>query len=302
MGLSKTYRRVFITGEQGNLAYNLAKVLQKDPNYDLVWSYDRQIPSLCNRNNGFGNELDIRDYNLVKEAMELTLPNIIIHIAALVNTDRCSKDPLYAYEVNAKGSYNVVKAASETLSVERFVYFSTTATYKPCDFWMNETHTREPQTLYGQTKHIGELTTLGAFPNALIVLPCFVFGGERDVVVSNIARLVKNAKAGNPEDLEITLDPTKAKDYMYVSDFSEAVYRLINDDREGPYNISAMKPEPFSKVLEILGDNMKLRYHLRPELDYMGNHKVDSKKLRAMTAWIPKVSLEEGILRLIEEA
>lgn len=294
-------KRVFLTGEQGNLAYHLAKALEKDPQFELVWSYDKQVPWLCDRDTRFGAELDIRNIDQVRTAMAKAKPDIVVHIAALVNTDRCSKDPLYAYEVNATGSYNVAKVASESGRVERFVYFSTTATYKPCDFWMDELHQREPKTLYGQTKHIGELITLGLFPKALVILPCFIFGGQRDIVVSNIARIARNARLSNTEDVEITLNPDKRKDYMYVTDFADAVYRLMAIDKTGPYNISAMRPVPFSRVLEILGDHAKLRYHLKPEFDYMGNHMVDSTKLRSATGWIPSVSLAEGIRRLVEE-
>ena len=250
------YRNVFLTGEQGNLAYNLAQRFERSDRFDLVWSYNHQIKYLCRRESQFGPELDIRYIEDIRRAFVATRPNIVVHIAALVNTDRCSKDPHYAYETNVLGSYNMARVAKEFGA--KYVYFSTTATYDPCLDRMNEEHPRNPQTLYGQTKHMGELITLGFFPNALIILPCFVYGGKRDFQVSNIARIARNALSGNFEDVDITLNPTKLKDYLYVTDFVGAVFRLIDIGATGPYNISGENPLTFGAVLDIMREHADL--------------------------------------------
>lgn len=297
--------KIFITGEQGNLAYHLAKRFERTVDHRIVWGYNRQIPSFCTRETQFGKELDIRNIDLLRKAMFKMKPNVVVHIAALVNTDRCSKDPLYAYEVNAMGSYNVAKVASELQDeygcIRQYVYYSTTATYQPCEYWMNELHTRDPQTLYGQTKYMGELITRTLFPESLVILPCFVFGGPRDYAVSNIARLARNAYAGNPDDLTITLNPDKRKDYMYVTDFTEAVFKLIDSGATGQYNVSGMNPVMFGDILCRLGSYLDLRYHLSPVDDYMGNHLVDSSKVRKAIHWEPKMTIDEGLEKLIKE-
>lgn len=290
---------VFLTGEQGNLAYNLARRFEESDYYNLVWSYNHQVRRLCQRESPSGPELDVRNIEDIRSAFALTQPDIVVHIAALVNTDRCSKDPGYAYETNVLGSYNMAKVAQE-FSV-KYVYFSTTATYEPCLTLMNEDHPRNPKTLYGQTKYIGELVTLNFHPEALIILPCFVYGGKRDFVVSNIARIARNAMKGNPDKILITLDPDRLKDYMHVSDFVEAVFDLIDCGEEGLYNISGMHPVPFSKVLEIMSEHAVLRYQLVPEADYMGDHLVDSTKLQKRMGWEPVVGLQEGIRRMFQE-
>ena len=38
-----------------------------------------------------------------------------------------------------------------------------------------------------------------------------------------------------------------------------------------------------------------------PQTDYLGNHRLSSKKFRSASGWQPKISLEEGIRRTVQE-
>jgi nucleoside-diphosphate-sugar epimerase len=62
------------------------------------------------------------------------------------------------------------------------------------------------------------------------------------------------------------------------------------------------------QIMEMLSSILKeeagtfsdvLTWH--PETDYLGNHRLSSRKFRAMSGWEPKISLEEGIRRTIRE-
>ncbi len=294
--------RVFLTGEQGNLAYYVAKRFEQDPTYEMVWDYRHQESTLCHHQAPCGYELDVRDIISVRKAFERVMPNIVIHIAALVNTDRCANNPEYAYEVNTLGAYNVAKVASEAPYILNYTYFSTTATYQPVDYLMVEGHRRDPKTLYGKTKYMGELITSRLIDNPLIILPCFVYGGIRDFQVSNIARIIRNSMHGNREQLRITLDHTKCKDYMYVTDFADAVYGLIQLRRYGQYNVSRGCPTPFGNVLAEIEKHVPTKYNLVPSEDYMGNHMVSNVKLcNVLPKWNANVTLSEGITKCMED-
>lgn len=38
-----------------------------------------------------------------------------------------------------------------------------------------------------------------------------------------------------------------------------------------------------------------------PQTDYLGNHRLSSKKFREVSGWKPKILLEEGIRRTVQE-
>ena len=301
-------KRVFFTGEQGNLATYLAARFKKDYDFRVVWSNDIYLqeyesePALCARKTPFGSELDIKDEKAVTKAMMLAQPDIVVHTAAFVGTEKCASYSLDAYEVNVLGTYNVLRAMKKLPHEPKMVYFSTTATYKPRKGPIDEHCERDPQTTYGKTKYFGELLVRQMAKNYLILLPCFVYGGKRDYTVSAIARLARNFNMGNHHAEPVYLNLEFKKDYIYVSDFIEAAYQIIAKGATGEYNISGGRPMPFGDVLrEILGHGT-MNCQINPGLDYLGEHIVDNTKLRrAIPKWKPIVSLAEGIDRVFNE-
>lgn len=303
-----TRKRVFFTGEQGNLATCLNSRFKKDPGFQVVWGNDVYMQeenaeyTLCSRRTPFGPELDISDEKAVTKAMMLAQPDIVVHTAAVVGTERCASYSLDAYDVNVKGTYNVLRAMKKLLREPKMVYFSTTATYKPRSGPIDEHCERDPQTTYGKTKYFGELLVRQMAKNYLTLLPCFVFGGRRDYTVSAIARLARNFNTGNHHAEPVYLNLEYKKDYIYVSDFIEAAYMIIAKGVTGEYNISGGRPTPFAEVFkEILGHGA-MNCEINPGLDYLGEHIVDNTKLlKAIPKWKPVVSLEEGIRRVFNE-
>jgi dTDP-4-dehydrorhamnose reductase len=291
-------KKVFITGEQGNLAYYLSRMFD-DEHFEIVWSYQRQIRAFCNRKALFGSELDITDIKAVRGALGFTNPDIIIHTAAVVGTERCSNFEFEAFATNVLGTYNILKSMQQKT---KMVYFSTTATYKPTKFLITESSERDPQTVYGKTKYIGELLVKQMATKPLIILPCFIFGGERDYTVSAIARLARNFNLRNPRVEILNLNLEKKKDYMYVTDFVEAVYQLVKKNVTGEYNISAGRPLAFGYILRDIIRRGLMQYELRSGEDYLGDHIVGNEKLRkAIPKWRPVVTLGEGIDKVFNE-
>lgn len=301
-------KRVFFTGEQGNLATYLAARFKKDYAFEVVWSNNLYLQEhgaesvICTRKTPFGSELDIRDEKAVTKALMLAQPDIVVHTAAVVGTERCASYSLDAYEVNVLGTYNVLTAMKRLPHEPKMVYFSTTATYKPQKGPINEHCERAPQTTYGKTKYFGELLVRQMAKNYLTLLPCFVFGGKRDYTVSAIARLARNFNTGNRHVEPVYLSLENKKDYIYVSDFIEAAYQIISKGATGEYNISGGRPMPFGEVFREILSHGAMNCEINPELDYLGEHIVDNTKLlKAIPKWKPVVSLEEGIRRVFDD-
>lgn len=101
-------------------------------------------------------QTDIRDSTMVDTAFDRHRPDVIIHLAALLQF-ACEDDPGLAVDVNVNGTVNLLEAA-RIHGVSRFVFGSSVAAYGRRDTPMRED---DPPTadmsVYGETKRLGEI-------------------------------------------------------------------------------------------------------------------------------------------------
>ena len=272
--------KILITGSRGSIGTNLVPFL-KEKKHNVI-----EITS------------DIRDYtSLRKEMLQHKSVDWVVHLAAIVNTITCDLAGRHAYEVNVTGTHNVAELTKEVRA--KYCYFSTTAIYQPGVEPILEDSTKDPATLYGFTKYLGELTSEFLYKNdkdkLLILRPCFAFGGINDHSIGS--RIINSGLYNEP--LNIQLDPEKKKDYMHVRNLSEAIENLLVNNIVGDYNISYGKPTHFKELVKKVEDmGLKPIIYFRPELDYMGNHVVDNKKIKSVIDWEPTITLDEGLAKV----
>jgi len=293
---------VFITGHKGFIARNLISALE-NRGYSLV------VPDV---------ETNICDYDAIKR--EILKAGLVIHNATVAGTDVCALNPRKAIDINIYGTYNVFDICSKyRIPV---IYFSTTNIYDS-EFYqdkeIDENSALFPRTLYAQTKSFGEdlLFTSGekvdgGFINYAIMRPLFCYGGVGDMnslISKTIYNFIKNVNERKNNKVDIFLDPSKTKDYMYVNNFCDAVCSIV--DKRMYYtgidfNVSQGEPLVTSSIVELLDEIVSKKIGItsvspssfidwHPETDYLGNHIVSNSSICEKTGWSPKISLEEGI-------
>jgi len=82
--------------------------------------------------------------------------NAIIHLAAIVPTDKVKKDPLPAYSVNVGGTINLLTSIKKSKQKPWFFYPSSSHVYESKSTPINENDKINPISLYGLTKYMGE--------------------------------------------------------------------------------------------------------------------------------------------------
>lgn len=286
--------KVCITGQNGFIGRNLVKAVSDWPSLDYV-------PLLYED----GGEVDILDVDLV-EMFEGV--DVVVHNAAIVGTDVVNLQGGLATKVNVIGTQHVVECANAVGA--RVVLIGTTAAYdveKYQEKWLTEDSAQNPTSLYGIQKFAQEMIVKRLAKRWQIVRPLFCFGGEGDMN-SLIAKVVYGSLFAPDTPVHMHLDPTMYKDWLYVTDFCDAVCIAICQGAEGDHwNVSRETPRTPFEVVDAI--QYELRRHTgyelceivwHPEHDYMGNHRLDSSKFRHQFNWTPSVPFPDGLKFAIE--
>ena len=72
---------------------------------------------------------DVRDLVHLKQVMEETQPEIVMHLAAQPIVRDSYKDPVYTYETNVMGTVNILECIRQTNCVRSFLNVTTDKVY-----------------------------------------------------------------------------------------------------------------------------------------------------------------------------
>jgi NAD dependent epimerase/dehydratase len=251
---------------------------------------------------------DIRDPNGVKIAMKGC--SYVFHLAALIAIPFSYHSPDSYIDTNVKGTLNILQAARE-LDVERVLVTSTsevygTAKYVPID----ENHPRQPQSPYSASKISADCLAESFYRSynlpVTIVRPFNTYG-PRQSARAFIPTIITQLLSGFTEIKLGDLTPTR--DLLYVADtvngFIEIAKssKLIGEDcniaSQSEISVGAVAEMIINKInpqAKIIADN----YRIRPIKSEVFRLYGANEKIQAMTDWIAKYSIEEGIDKTIE--
>lgn len=178
------------------------------------------------------NTLDILDQKAVEKAFDKYRPEIVIHMAAETDVDKCQKDPVHAYKINTFGTYNIAKSARNFNT--KMVYISTAAVFdgKKNDPYF-ETDLPNPQSIYGRTKYLGEIIVKDVVPNYLIVRAGWMFGGGPQKDKKFVAKIVKQL-----DQPEIKVVNDKIGSATFAKDLVKGIQILLKEDKVGIYHLA----------------------------------------------------------------
>ena len=209
--------KVLITGCQGQLGIELC----------------RQVNNLNSSNKRFEllktdiDTLDITNSFQVHTMVTEEKPDVIINTAAYTNVDACETDELNAFRVNAIGAQNLSAAAfqigAKMLQVSTDYVFDGTGNspkreYDPIN----------PQSVYGQSKALGEKLVLQTNPRHFIVRTAWLYG-EGNNFVRTMLKLASEKKEINVVNDQIG-SPTS------TVDLASCIINLIKTDHYGVYH------------------------------------------------------------------
>ena len=252
-------------------------------------------------------EGDIRCASVVDTAAKGI--DAVVNLAALVSVPNSIKEPKRTALTNSLGTLSLLEACVKN-RIERFVYASSCAVYgNPRYLPIDEEHPTNPLSPYAASKLAGE-----AYCNAFtatygletVCLRLFNVYGLRQgggpyagVIVKFLERL-KQGKAP-----VIFGDGSQTRDFVHVSDVVEAL--LLSLDCEGVgerINVGSGRAVTINELAQLMmritGKDMVPIYEARRdgEITYS---EVNIAKAQSLLGYRPRVSLEEGLARIISE-
>ncbi|MGC9107307.1 MAG: NAD-dependent epimerase/dehydratase family protein [Infirmifilum sp.] len=246
---------------------------------------------------------DIRDYNLVEETIRGT--DVVIHLAALIDVAESIVKPDLYFDVNIKGTYNLVKA-SRDISV--FLFVSSSAVYgEQMKLPISEDSPVNPKSPYAASKISGE-AFVASFSDLYNYRPIIfrlfnVYGPKQSKAYAGvITEFLRRVSKG--EAPVIFGDGTQSRDFVHVSDIVEAIIlALENYKAKGIYNIGSGKAVTINELAEIilkLMDREDLKpFHAPPRPGDIRYSMANIAKAMNELGFKPKVNLLKGLQGLI---
>ncbi|MBI4116593.1 sugar nucleotide-binding protein [Candidatus Pacearchaeota archaeon] len=148
-------RKIFITGGSGMLGKKLVEYL----------SSGNEVCAPTSR------ECNILDSNITMEKIKQFNPEIVIHLAAFVDTFGCELDIEKALDINVVGTINVVRACFGIPC--KFVYFSSEYIFRGDRGNYTVEDRLDPINIYGKTKSASEYI-VSILPNYQIIRAPFI--------------------------------------------------------------------------------------------------------------------------------
>lgn len=234
--------------------------------------------------------------------------NYVVHLAALWLL-QCYDYPRAAFDVNIRGTFNVLEACRDN-KVERLVYSSSASVYGDAvELPMTEEHPFNNRTFYGATKIAGE-AMCRAFAdrsglNYVGLRYMNVYGARQDykgTYIAVIMKMLDRIDQGLPPVL--FGDGSQAYDFIYVTDCARAnICALKSEATDSFYNVGSgtrtSLKELAELILEVTGSKLSIEYEPQGKT-FVTNRIGSTAKAEREIGFRSTIELRAGLERLIE--
>jgi GDP-4-dehydro-6-deoxy-D-mannose reductase len=257
-----------------------------------------------------GKEIDLRDVDQTRDAIDHIRPDAVLHLAAQTFVPRSFDDPIETFEINFLGTYNLLSALRKAGFTGRFLLVSTGDIYgavAPESLPITEQTLPRPRNPYAVSKVAAEALCLqwnetGGF-ETMIARPFNHIGpGQReDFVISGFAKQIAAIKhAAKPAIIDAG-DVDVTRDFLDVRDVVCAYLLLLREGRAGEiYNICSGTEQSIRGLLEKMLQLAEIDAEIKinpAKLRASEQRRVcgDPGKIRRDTAWQPSYTIEQTL-------
>lgn len=252
-----------------------------------------------------GYKLSVQD-GKCEEIFRMGKFDVVVHLAAQTSSEVARANPVRDAETNLLGLINMLNL-SVKYNVPKFIYASSADVYgEKTNVPIREEETCAPASPYALAKWIGEIYC-GKW-REMYGLQTIVFRisnaygprqSERSGVVS---AFLNGALSGKP--LHVYGDGSETRDFIYVEDIADAIYRASLSPIAGTYNLSTGMGTSVNELIDAfkeLRDMGEVVYNDRRPGD-IGQSVLDNASVKRDLDWSPIYGIREGLKRTYEYA
>ena len=303
-------RQILVTGGAGFIGSHLCRRLI---------SLGYEITVVDNLSTGFRKnvppearflKLDLTGLDFVRE-----LPagpyEAVCHLAGQSSGEKSFEDPLYDLDANARSTLLLARWALEN-AVPTFVHASSMGVYgQVSDHPVKESSVLQPISYYGSSKYSAERILQVAARQGLRTVSFRMFNvygpgqnladNKQGMVSIYLAQLLKR------EPLVVKGSLDRIRDFVYVDDVVMAWEMALEEPVSGVFNVgSGLGIEVRTLIAELLAAcKLEENYPVHEQEGTPGDVfavSADISAIKGVLGWEPKVSLREGLARMVEWA
>lgn len=242
-------------------------------------------------------QLDIRDTKAVADLFEDYKPDLVLHLAALVDMEICEKLKGDAEATNGTATRNIAELAKQHDAT--IVYISTGGVFDGRkDGVYTEDDPANPIAVYGQTKYDGEVHVRDVGGKYYIVRPGWMVGGGKARDRKFVRMILEQIREGR-EVIHAVNDRWGTPTYTH--DFAINLFKLLESEQYGLYHMVCKEPgtrfdvaqeivricnRPDIEVQPVDSDFfMKEFFAQRPRIEILVNKNLEDLGINLMRPW-----------------
>ncbi len=306
-------KKALIIGAAGFVGNYLIDHIQKN----CVWSIavTKMKHESISRKGVEVRDLDILNYNEVKDLMQEVRPDFIFHLAAQSSVALSWKNPGLTVDVNIKGTLNVLDCLRELDYNPRILLIGSGEEYgrvKEQEVPVTENNVLRPGNIYAVTKAcqnmIGSIYAQ-AYGLSVIMVRAFNHIGPNQTptfVVADFCKQIAEIEAGMREPVVRVGNLSACRDFTDVRDVVRAYVQLIEKGTPGElYNVGSGHAVEIREILDkIVGlSDTEVSVELDPEKVRPVDVPVieaAAGKLTDCTGWTPEIPLETTLKETLD--
>ncbi len=205
----------------------------------------------------------IENYKKVQKWINFKKLDAVLHLAAIVPTDKVNKNLKKAKSVNIDGTKNIIKAILNASHPPKWFFYASTSHVYPSNLKkkLSEVDKAKPNSKYGKTKLGGEKIVKKNFKNQktnFCIGRIFSFTDRNQKIPFVIPSLVSQIKNTKKNRVQLS-NLNHYRDFLSTRDIALAIKILCNNKKKGIFNIGSGKGINLKKIAKIIAKKFKKR-------------------------------------------
>ncbi len=322
----RNFKNMLVTGGAGFIGVNYIRYLFGESNYaGRVINLDKltyagnpkSLENIKAREGGkryFFEHTDIRDRATLEQIFKKYNIDCVVHFAAESHVDRSIEGPETFVDTNVMGTFTLLDVARLFWKDRKDVLFhhiSTDEVYGSLgdEGYFYETTPYDPRSPYSASKAGSDHLVMAYYHtyNLPITLSnCSNNYGEFQFPEKLIPLMILNVLEGKP--LPIYGDGMNVRDWLYVRDHADAIWKIITKGRVGEkYNVGGENEQPNIRIVEWLCEEVahqtgKSADELKKQMTYVKDrpghdrrYAINCDKIKSELGWKQSVNFRQGL-------